>query len=231
MYTLCANSTPWSAVTAVGHLEAEPDDPTTYVAYFTDSVREQDVVQKGQLVPLGFDLPSPLMTLVPILSRLFTALDEGRVDVGWSGYLVGSGVASRVLHALAPVVGARRLVDVDSTAHVADLPDRSGRDLFIVTDPEQSRLITLLASIPDGSLVALLVPPVGTSPQPVNFYDTIHRKSLTLLGAGGSQTTVHQRAVRFGEMRLDGLADLPVHDAAGDNTFEPGDHPALILKW
>jgi len=232
MYTLCGNSTPWRAVTAVGHLEAEHGEPNAYVAYFTDSTSEQDVVDVSELVPLGVDLPSPLMTVVPIVSRLFSALEHGGVDVGWSGYVVGSGVASRVLHALAPFVGARRLVDFDITAPPEEPPDRAGSDLFLVTDPEESRLTSWLSSIPDGSLVALVVPPAGSSPRALNFYDTIHKKSLTLLGHSGAQIPAQQRAVRLGEMRLDGLAsDIPVYDAPGDDGFEPGDHPALILQW
>lgn len=230
-YTLCANDGALRAVSAVGRIERGSHDVVEYGAYFTDALRAETSLDESELVFLGSDPPSPSMVLVPILNRLIMALDQGRADPGWSGYLVGSGVVSRVLHALAPVIGARKLVDVDATA-LPQLADRAGRSLFLVTDPNERRLVDLLAAIPDGSLVALLVPSAGSSGIPVNFYDTIHKKSLTLIGQGRDPGTAHQRVLDLARTRFDGLdVDLPIQDAAAGRKIDPGDRAALILDW
>lgn len=230
-YTLCANDGALRAVSAVGRIEGGSHEVVEYGAYFTDTLGPEASLDESELVFLGSGPPTPSMVLVPLLNRLLIALGEGRVDQGWSGYVVGSGVVSRVLHALAPVIGARQLVDVDATA-LPQLADRAGKSLFLVTDPNERRLVDLLASIPDRSLVALLVPSAGSSAISVNFYDTIHKKSLTLIGQSRDPGTAHQRALDLARTRLDALdIDLPIQDAAAGRKIDPGDRAALILDW
>lgn len=230
-YTLCAERESLLAVTAVGHVEGEPDEAKRHVAYFTDTVGERNVVPRDGLVTLGAGASSPLMVFVPILARLFMALDRGRVDVGWSGYIVGNDVVSELLHAVAPLVGARSFVDFDVTAPQPSPSELPGNELFLVTESDGTSLTKLLPSIPDGSLVALLVPPVDASHTPINFYETVHKKSLTLLGHEVHRKGSDQHAVRFATTRLDAFAaDFPVQDASRSEKLaqEP---PGVILKW
>jgi len=230
-YTLCAERESLRGVTAVGHVEGEPDEAKRHVAYFTDTVGERNVVPRDGLVTLGAAASSPLMVFVPILARLFMALDRGRVDVGWSGYIVGSDVVSELLHAVAPLVGARSLVDFDVTGPQPSRSELPGTSLFLVTAPDESGLTRLLASVPDGSMVALLVPQVDASPASINFYETVHKKSLTLLGHEVHQNGAHQNAVRFVTTRLEAFAaDFPVRDASTSEELA-AEPPAVIMRW
>lgn len=231
-YTLCAETTEsLRAVTAVGHIESDPGETKRHVAYFTAMAGERDVVPGDGPIALGAGAASPLMVFVPILARLFMALDRGRFDVGWSGYTIGRDVVSKMLHAVAPLVGARSLVDFDVNAPQPSPSELPGMRLFLVTEPDGSSLIKLLASVPDGSLVALLVPPVDASHPSMNFYETVHKKSLTLLGHDVHERDAHRRAVRFATTRLDVLADdFPVQDASTTEKLAEKP-PGAILRW
>lgn len=230
-YTLCPGTESLRAVTAVGHVDGEPDETKRRVAYFTETVGDQAVVPGDRLIAIDAGASSPLMVFVPILARLFLALDRGGVDIGWSGYVVGSDIVSKMLHSIAPLVGARSLAEVDVTAPEPGFSEPRGMKVFLVTEPDPGGLAKLLGVVPDGSLIALLVPHIEASHTPINFYETIHKKSLTLLGQEAHQTGSLQNAVRFATTRLDGFAaDYPVLDSSSTEKLAEATTGA-ILRW
>jgi hypothetical protein len=230
-YTLCAGTESLQAVTAVGHVEGGPDETKPRVAYFTETLGDQDVVPGDRLISLDAGASSPLMVFVPILARLFLALDRGGADIGWSGYVVGSDIVSNMVHSIAPFVGARSLSEVDMTAPQPGFSELPGIKIFLVTGPDPGDLTKLLGVVPDGSLIASLVPHIEASHTPINFYETIHKKSLTLLGQEAHQTGSLQRAVRFATTRLDGLAaDYPVLDSSSTEKLAE-ETTGAILRW
>lgn len=238
-YTLCDLRDEPVAVSGVGVIDAQGDEAEggrDRVAVLTDELQDELFVSDSKVIPLtGFDDPLKAL-LVPLVVEGLVAIDSAAPDVGWDCIIVGSGVRSEVLRALAPFAGARRIVSIPDPKRdlggVDLAADGPGTAVFLVAVGENRTIGTLLPFVPENSVVVLLGGEPG-EPTGVSFYEEIHRKNVKLVGtAYRASAKVARRATDLirSRLRLDDL-EPPVVPVFRGAKLEVESAQWLVFAW
>ena len=230
-YTLCTTSPELKAVSCVGRRVIQGDQRDAVVLSTNQVTAELETAT--EVFSLGPDMqPEPIWTTLPVAAQVLAALANARLSIGWSGVTVGSGAYADLLAGMASHLGAREPVQLQTTDMASIAAVDGVAPVFFSVGLGNRDLDELMRAVPERSMIILL-DDVSSPSIPVDFYDTIHRKSLGVITPTARPSAAHYaRARRLVAMRLaPGYESPPVHVVAGGQHAHPPDSPTVILQW
>lgn len=222
------------SLVAVTGVARPPMDGERVVA-LTDQLQDSVFAQEETCIPLDHDDQELSSLLLPFVIEGLLASQAADPDFGWDCLILGSGIRASVLSMLAPLAGARR---VSSTVHPRGYferhppdPEWPGTHVVMVATGDNRLVESALSSAPERSVLVLLGGQSDRHTVGVNFYETVHRKNTTLVGANLKATQpLAQRARKLLRMRLEKPIEPKTVRLEQGSRFTKGDG-LLLLDW